>query len=74
MLEGWRLFEPQFFMGARLERTSLRRPDGYRLTLVDEGDSLEARVTTDSGARAASGRLGLSALAVPDQIVTQREH
>lgn len=74
MPDGWRLIEPQFFMSARLIRTTTLLPDGYRLAIDDEGAALEARVSTDSGALAARGRLGLSTLAVPDQIVTQVEH
>jgi len=70
----WRLVERQFLMSARLERTSPLLPDGYRLRLDDEGDALEASVTTHSGSLAARGRIGLSTLAVPDQIVTEREH
>ncbi len=74
MPSGWRVIEHQFLMSARLESSALRLPDGYHLTLDDQCDALEARVTTDSGALAASGRLGLAALAVPDQIVTQVAH
>ena len=71
---GWRLVEPQFLMSARLVRAAPTLPYGYSLTMDDEGSALEAKVMTDSGALAASGRLGLTALAVPDQIVTQVAH
>jgi GNAT superfamily N-acetyltransferase len=74
MPAGWRLIEPQFFMGARLQPTTPLLPHGYHLTVGDEGDALEARVTTDSGTLAARGRIGLSTLAVPDQIATHPEH
>ncbi|MBT2484045.1 MULTISPECIES: GNAT family N-acetyltransferase [unclassified Microbacterium] len=71
---GWTLIEPQFLMGTQLTAATPLLPDGYRLTLDDEGDALEARVTTDTGILAARGRLGLSTVAVPDQIRTQLEH
>lgn len=74
MPQRWTLIEPQFLMGTRLTASSPLLPDGYRLTLDDEGDALEARVTTDTGVLAARGRLGLSTVAVPDQIRTHLEH
>jgi GNAT superfamily N-acetyltransferase len=74
MPAGWRLVEPQFLMRSQLARTAPLLPDGYRLVLDDEGDAVEARVVTDTGSLAASGRIGLTTLAVPDQIVTQEAH
>lgn len=74
MPDGWRLVEPQFLMGTRLARSVPPLPNGYRLTLDDQDDALEASVTTEAGIVAARGRIGLSSLAVPDQIVTEREH
>lgn len=71
---GWRLVEPQFLMGARLTPATPTLPDDFLLSLNDEGDALEVRVTTEAGVLAASGRAGLTALAVPDQIVTRTEY
>jgi GNAT superfamily N-acetyltransferase len=72
--DGWRLGEPRYLMGRRLRRTRSLMPNGYRLEMDDEGDAVEARVMTGSSELAARGRMGLSAVAVPDQIVTQTEH
>lgn len=71
---GWTIIEHQFLMSAQLKPSALRLPDGYHIALDDEGDVLEARVTSGSGALAASGRMGLATLAVPDQIITQVDH
>lgn len=74
MPAGWRLVARQYLMGARLERSSPPLPAGYRLEVSNEEDAVEARLLTVTGELAASGRIGLTEIAVPDQIVTQGAH
>lgn len=73
--QGWKLGQELSLMGRSLEYlppTAI--PAGYSLEVVDEGNALEARVVTVDGVLAARGRVGLSRVAVPDQIVTEVAH
>ncbi len=73
--EGWTAGQRLHLMRTSLAASPMPvPPPGYRLDLIDEGNAVEARVVTDSGALAARGRVGLGGVAVPDQIVTQPEH
>lgn len=72
---GWKLGQELSLMSRSLEYSPpTTMPAGYSLEMIDEGNALEARVVTIDGVLAARGRIGLSHVAVPDQIVTQVGH
>lgn len=74
MPEGWKIVERQFLMATRLAPSSPQLPPGYHLETQEEDGAVEARILTDAGSLAARGRIGLTEIAVPDQIVTHDAH
>ena len=76
LVPGWQLRPPAFMMtriGAMIGEA--RVPAGYRLSVVEDGPAIVARVLTGDGALAASGRAVRHAdVFVYDQIVTDAGH
>ena len=74
MPKGWKIVERQFLMATHLVPSSPPLPSGYRLEIQEGDGAVEVRVLTDAGSVAARGRVGMTEIAVPDQIVTQDAH